>query len=205
MENNNQNYQRMESTGGNGSLGGRCWDFMQIFDIFKFLPVPKGDVVSTKRSMMGSMILIIIFVAYVIANLVNFITNNTPKTNQYMLPLSDNDIIKSPPFAITFAFGEDLNISFYDEAYFTFALEQVTVFKDVNIPRIYEKVNLQRCQTDQIKNWLGSVNYTDIFCTSKDLYMQGQLYTSKVHKYPRITIKTCVNGTVNDEYIYINK
>ena len=50
-----------------------------------------------------------------------------------------------PDFAINFVYGDDLSVAFDDERYFTFHLQQVTVFKNPNLPRIYEDMVLADC------------------------------------------------------------
>lgn len=66
----------------------KCQRVMAAIDIFSFIPVPQTRPVSTKRSKCGSIILIIIFVAYVVYDFVELILNNAPKVNTYELPLS---------------------------------------------------------------------------------------------------------------------
>ncbi len=55
--------------------------FLQALDIFAFLPVPKSSEISTKRSVCGSISLIVIFLAYLIFSLIKFFSNNTPRIN----------------------------------------------------------------------------------------------------------------------------
>lgn len=55
--------------------------FLHAIDIFAFLPVPKTEEVSTKRSVIGSISLIVIFLGYLIFSLVQFFTNNPPRIN----------------------------------------------------------------------------------------------------------------------------
>ena len=176
-----------------------CWfSFLNIFktiDVFKFLPIPKGDEVSTARSLFGTFLFFLIMCGYVAYTLFNFVTNNTPRNNSVITPLSDDLVVDVPKFVITFATGEDLNISFYDSRYFTFALQQVTIFKDVNQIRIYKDVNLVSCNPEYYESWLGKVNYSMVLCPGEKLYMQGLIYSSEVHKYPRIQVRTCRNGS----------
>ena len=56
---------------------------MVALDIFTFVPIPQSYPVSTKRSKIGSLILIALFLVYVIYDLVTFITNNPPRINSY--------------------------------------------------------------------------------------------------------------------------
>jgi hypothetical protein len=43
---------------------------VELIDIFSFLPVPKANKISTKRSKMGSVILFTLFILYVTLNLI---------------------------------------------------------------------------------------------------------------------------------------
>lgn len=85
--------------------------FLEAIDIFAFLPVPKTEEVSTKRSVIGSLSLIVIFLSYFIYSLIMFLTNNTPRINQYSVPLDYNNIITAPDMAIGFLAGKEFNDS----------------------------------------------------------------------------------------------
>jgi len=52
-------------------------------DIFSFIPVPQTRPVSTKRSKIGSILLILIFLVYIIYDFVWLLINNPPKVNTY--------------------------------------------------------------------------------------------------------------------------
>jgi hypothetical protein len=54
---------------------------LKIIDIFSFLPNPKTNKLSTKRSIIGSIILIILFVSIGVSKLIFFIKKNPPKVN----------------------------------------------------------------------------------------------------------------------------
>lgn len=61
----------------------RCQKVLVALDIFKFIPVPQTLPVSTKRSKCGSILLIVIFLAYVVYDFVELFLNNPPKVNSY--------------------------------------------------------------------------------------------------------------------------
>jgi len=72
------------------------------------LPTPKASDVSTKRSVIGSITLLVIFLSYVVTSFVLFVTNNPPRINATNVPLNDQ-VSKVPRFAISYLWGEDLN------------------------------------------------------------------------------------------------
>lgn len=170
--------------------------FCSRFDIFSFLPVPIGREVSSKRSILASMILLIFFICYVTYCIYAFVTNNPPRTNQFYMPIPESLEIESPQFAVVFMTGENLNISFYDESYFNFKLQQAIIYKDINKKREYIDIPLTKCTHSQTK-WLGKHNFQDLWCpeTKKHPKMQGLIYSSEIHKFPRIVVSACVNQT----------
>ena len=172
--------------------------FFSALDIFAFLPVPISREVSTKRSIVASVLLIVLFLAYVIYGTYKLLTNNPPKTNQYYKPIPETMEVETPQFAIVFMTGENLNISFYDESYFTFKLQQVTIYKDINKPRVYDDLPLVPCKARKLP-WMKKNNFKDLLCPSNtsQTIMRGLIYSSEVHKFPRIQIALCKNETEN--------
>lgn len=47
-------------------------------DVFRFLPVPRDDPVSTKASLAGSLLFLALFLGYLIFDFVQFVTFNKP-------------------------------------------------------------------------------------------------------------------------------
>lgn len=82
--------------------------WLQKFDFFSFIPVPKDEPVSTKRSIIGSCIFIVLFFIYIGVDLYQFISDNPPivENSQMML---DEQFYTLPRVAITFMAGEYLN------------------------------------------------------------------------------------------------
>lgn len=81
--------------------------WLQRFDYFSFIPIPKDEPVSTKRSIIGSTIFILLFFVYVGVDLYQFITDNPPLVEDALSEL-DNEIYTLPRTAITFMDGEYL-------------------------------------------------------------------------------------------------
>lgn len=77
---------------------------LQAFDIFSFIPVPKSSTVSTKCSMIGSMVFFLLFLSFIIYDFVQFVSNNPPIPNSYYEDLGDK-VYPSPRFALTFMTG----------------------------------------------------------------------------------------------------
>jgi hypothetical protein len=69
---------------------GSCWSrFLDKVDIFSYIPVPQSFPVSTRNSKIGSLIVIILFLVYLIYDFVQFITSNVPSVNTYPVLVSD--------------------------------------------------------------------------------------------------------------------
>lgn len=51
---------------------------MKKVDFFRFIPVPKDEAVSTRLSMCGSTVFLIIFISYMLYDFLGFILNNPP-------------------------------------------------------------------------------------------------------------------------------
>jgi hypothetical protein len=125
-------------------------------------------------------------------------TNNPPKTNQFYMPIPEAMEVETPQFAIVYMTGENLNISFYNESFFTFKLQQVTIYKDIDKPRIYDDLELVPCSAKKIK-WMKKNNFRGLLCPSNQsqTIMRGLIYSSDIHKFPRIQIGLCKNQTEN--------
>jgi hypothetical protein len=73
-------------------------------DIFSFIPVPKDRPVSTKQSLIGTAIFIVIFLTYIIVDFYQFVTSNPPIVQNSFTKLSES-VFTLPRFAITFMDG----------------------------------------------------------------------------------------------------
>ena len=51
---------------------------LKAIDIFSFIPVPKDEAVSTKQSLIGTTIFFLLFFAFVLFDLISFVTDNPP-------------------------------------------------------------------------------------------------------------------------------
>lgn len=105
-----------------------CVRCLQTIDIFSFIPVPKSGTVSTKCSLIGSLIFFLLFLGYITYDLVQFITNNKPLPNSFNEDLS-NVNYTSPRFAFTFMTGEFLEVPLESPPYYKYLLEQSTKFR----------------------------------------------------------------------------
>lgn len=99
--------------------------FMRAIDIFSFIPVPKDENVSTKQSVIGSVIFILLFLSYIIYDFVQFATNNPLVEQNYRTPL-DTASYTLPNFSIAFMTGNLTNeTSTYDDT-FTYNWQLIT-------------------------------------------------------------------------------
>lgn len=89
---------------------GRGVRLLQKLDFFSFIPVPKDQPVSTRRSLVGSVIFIILFLLYIVVDLVQFLRDNPPIIENHNSVL-DEQVYTLPRVAITFMEGESLNQS----------------------------------------------------------------------------------------------
>jgi hypothetical protein len=165
---------------------------MSSVDIFAFVPVPKAQAVSTKRSLFGSCGLLIIFFSYLIYTFITFLSNNVPRSNQYLIPLDSNYVSTVPEIAFAFVNSDSFTSSFYNTSYFTYNLQQCTVYQNTSIPRNYTTVPYIPCQP----TWLN-VSFP-VFCPNTTLFMQGILYGTPIHQYPRLQVNMCMNSTANN-------
>ena len=65
-------------------------DYRNKFDLFAFLPVPKTYPVSTKLSVVGSLLFFFMIFVYIIVNFVDFLSHNVPKV--YFIKFKDRVI-----------------------------------------------------------------------------------------------------------------
>lgn len=71
----------------------RCCKFLELIDVFSYIPVPTAYPVSTNKSKFGSILFICVLISYLIYDFYNFVTNNIPIINAYR-----TNIINSGPF-----------------------------------------------------------------------------------------------------------
>ena len=114
-------------------------------DLFAFIPVPRGQRVSTSKSRLGTIVFITVFFSYMFYTLTQFLTSNTPRINQYFVPLDDYAIYEAPEMAFAFVTGDNLNQSFYNESYFYYSFEQVSIDEDPDKGRNYTNLPLVTC------------------------------------------------------------
>ena len=74
---------------------------LAFLDVFKFLPTPVDNPVSTRQSIIGSLLFFLIFGTFVIVDFITFLTFNKPTAQIYNEPLDEN-IYKLPDFALAF-------------------------------------------------------------------------------------------------------
>ena len=98
-----------------------CVKILQKLDFFSFIPVPKDRPVSTKRSLIGSVIFIVLFIIYIAFDLVQFLRENPPIIENHASVL-DDIAYTLPRVAITFMEGESLNITGSYDDYLSFKL-----------------------------------------------------------------------------------
>ena len=154
-------------------------------DIFSFIPVPKANPVSTKRSLIGSLLVISVFLAYTSYSFSQFLTNNIPKTNQYLMSLDENYITSAPEVAFAFVNSDYFNESFYNTSYWTYTFEQAIVYQ--NSTKNYINIPILPCTP----SWLNSSFI--VYCPILTGNLQGILYSASIHQNIRIQVNMCFN------------
>lgn len=94
---------------------------LQKLDFFSFIPVPKDQPVSTKRSLIGSVVFIVLFLIYIVFDIVQFLQENPPIIENHTSMLDEEPYVL-PGVAITFMEGESLNITGPYDEYLNFKL-----------------------------------------------------------------------------------
>ncbi|CAK63901.1 unnamed protein product (macronuclear) [Paramecium tetraurelia] len=158
------------------------------FDLFQFMPVPKTEQVSSRRSLYGSLLMIGCFLAYFIYTLVAFITNNSPTVNQYE-EILDAVNVTLPDIAFGYFFGDPFTKTINDPSIFYFEMFQVTKFQDVSKKDVKTQIPLQSCNPD----WVPASNFT-ILCPNVSGNMSGALYQTPEFTYPRVQVNYCSQG-----------
>lgn len=78
-----------------------CLAIVKKLDVFSFVPFPKNEPVSTKQSLCGSLLFLLIILTFIIVDFVQFIQNNPPSIQTYYTKL-DDQVYTFPKFAINF-------------------------------------------------------------------------------------------------------
>ena len=89
---------------------------LSYIDVFRFLPIPTDQPVSTRRSIIGSLMVSVIFLAYVITAFVQFLSWNRPVLQIYRSPLDESTFIL-PDIAIAFMTNQNGTVNNYTEVY----------------------------------------------------------------------------------------
>ncbi|CAD8202077.1 unnamed protein product [Paramecium octaurelia] len=157
-------------------------------DLFQFMPVPKTEMVSSKRSLYGSLLMIGCFLAYFLYTFVAFVTNNSPTVNQYEEILETANITL-PDIAFGYFYGDPFSKTINDPSIFYFQMVQVTKFQDVSKKDIKTQIPLKSCNPD----WIPTSNFT-LLCPNESANMSGALYQTPEFTYPRIQVTYCTTG-----------
>lgn len=65
----------------------KCLRILSRIDLFCFLPVPRDDPISTKQSIIGSIVFLALFLTYIIIDFVQFVQRNSPVQQTFFEPL----------------------------------------------------------------------------------------------------------------------
>lgn len=127
--------------------------YLHKVDIFAFLPVPRTDQVSTRRSICGSLILLALFLGYIAYSFTIFLTKNVPRLNQYEVELDPNQEITAPEIAFNYFSGDPLiaEQNYTDlKRFFSFSLKQSVKTKNVSKTTVDTDITFKPCNTSEI-------------------------------------------------------
>ena len=86
-----------------------CFRILKKLDVFSFVPFPKNEPVTTRQSLCGSLLFLLIILAFAISDFVAFVTYNPPSIQTYYTKIDDSVSYKLPKFALNFMDGQALN------------------------------------------------------------------------------------------------
>lgn len=163
--------------------------WLQKFDFFSFIPVPKDEPVSTRRSIIGSCIFIVLFLIYIGIDLYQFISDNPPIVENAQMML-DDEFHTLPRTAIAFMAGEYLNETRDFSREITF--EMTKELKD-NSVKLSTPIPLATNNASYLSDWLGNTTnfYTRLETPSEQMQARGLLYSTQNSNYTKLTIRLC--------------
>lgn len=86
-----------------------CFRILKKLDVFSFVPFPKNEPVTTKQSLCGSLLFLLIILAFAISDFVAFATYNPPSIQTYYTKINNQKEYVLPKFALNFMDGNALN------------------------------------------------------------------------------------------------
>ncbi|KAL4432900.1 hypothetical protein ABPG74_014414 [Tetrahymena malaccensis] len=165
----------------------KVWFFLSNVDIFRYLPVPKTNEVSTLQSQSASIFAISALLGLFIFEFITLMLFNQPRITQHDQPIDTKTIYDAPGFAFGFFIGESLQTFFSDDTYFEYYVAQYSQQKEesgkYSAVEIQQQVNM--CNPD----WLNF--YVQLNCPSKTLKIQNQDIQNEQVLFPTLKLLSC--------------
>jgi len=165
------------------------------FDLFSFIPVPVFSPAarSSKRSRIGTQLVMALILIYFIFLVYNFLHGNTPKTSQER-QLIGEDSFPMPHIALTVIPDIKYGISMVDQSYYSIEIIQGTLYEGLN-----KTVSETELGTDYkcSPKWLPYMNFSSFICPKQLGNLKGNLFTSSEFNYIKIDFLLCKNGTTS--------
>ncbi|KAM3143970.1 hypothetical protein pb186bvf_004021 [Paramecium bursaria] len=181
----NRNKQNSDTQDDQIKHPSRAKRILRNLDLFSFLPVPKTKPVSSKRSLVGSLIMLLLFFGYILYGFITFILINAPRVNTFLneLPVANYSM---PPIAFVFLFGDPFNSTINDPQIFTFSYQMIYKPQQTKLQEEQVEIPLISCRP----SWMVDQGF-DLLCPSDPGIMAGALYQSALFVYPRIQVTYC--------------
>lgn len=106
-----------------------CFRILKQVDIFSFVPFPKNEPVSTCQSLCGSLLFLVIILAFILVDFLSFVSENPPNIQNYYTKL-DYQNYTLPKVAIAFMEGQFLNETRNYDDVLTFAASKEIKMKN---------------------------------------------------------------------------
>ncbi|EAR95668.1 transmembrane protein, putative (macronuclear) [Tetrahymena thermophila SB210] len=163
------------------------WYLLSKVDLFKYLPVPITNEVSTVVSQASSLVVIAVIVVLFIIQLVTLLVNNQPKYISHEENIDSKAIYDVPEFAFGLYIGDSLQKYFYDDTYFEFQLAQFS--QQENSQGVFKAEEIQQqivnCQPD----WISIP--VKLNCPTQTLKIQNYRKQNEQVLFPTLKIVEC--------------
>ncbi|KAL4453691.1 hypothetical protein ABPG74_009587 [Tetrahymena malaccensis] len=163
------------------------WYFLSKIDLFKYLPVPKTNEVSTVISQASTIIVLLVIIILFIIQFVTLMINNQPKFISHEENLDKKAIYDAPQFAFGFYIGEKLDQQFQDDTYFEFQIVQFS--QQQNKQGYFQASEIQQQIISCTPDWIHIP--VKLNCPAETLKIQNYRVQNEQVLFPTIKIVEC--------------
>ncbi|KAL4478015.1 hypothetical protein ABPG72_013454 [Tetrahymena utriculariae] len=178
---------RIQNSELNISKKNKVWFFLRYTDIFRYLPVPKTNEVSTLQSQSASVFAIFTLLGLFIFKFISLLLFNQPRITQHDQPIDNKAIYDAPDFAFGFFVGDSLQTFFNDDTYFEYYIAQYSQEQDQS--GTYQSIEIKQ-QVDVCNpDWLNFE--LQLNCPSKTLKIQNKDIQNEQVLFPTVKLLSC--------------